>query len=272
MITTFVTRPSFALHGYINHYTLREIDTEGGELLKPIWAGDESCLTFWLKKTAIRYALPAGTETIDTRYRHMVGVQARYSGHLVLSGAYSFLGVEFKPGGFFSLFGVPMKHIRNTLHHMDDIMGQRLSSMEEQLQESGDLGNMKNILDHFFLSLLQKREQQATTQKIAAAYSMLKQQDFSDIPALAREVNMSLRSFEYHFEEQIGLSPMTTVRIRRFHKALQLKMRKPADSWTSIAHECGYFDQNHFIKDFKSFAGDSPRSFFKNLPPPAEQV
>lgn len=272
MITTYVARPAAALKAFIMQYTLRDIDTVGHELLKPIWATDESCLTFWLRKTPIQYALSNGAQAIDMAARHIHGVQAQYTGHLVLSGSYYFLGVEFSATGFYSIFGVPMKHLKDKLLPIDEVMGIDLGSLEEQLAEARTLPAMKVILDRFFLSRLTKRKPATSEPRIAAAYTLMREQGLMDIPALAHRVNMSLRSFEHHFDEQVGLAPITAVRIRRFHQALSLKFRKPTENWTSIAHTCGYYDQNHFIKDFRSFAGDSPRTFFKNLPPPNEQV
>ena len=82
---------------------------------------------------------------------------------------------------------------------------------------------------------------------------------------------MSIKTFERKFIEQVGASPKIFSRIVRFNKAITLKMKEYKKSWTSIALDCGYFDQMHFIKDFKLFTGDTPAAFFKNTPPPAEQ-
>jgi AraC-like DNA-binding protein len=65
-------------------------------------------------------------------------------------------------------------------------------------------------------------------------------------------------------------APKLFARIVRFNKAIDIKMNDPARSWTTIAHDCGYYDQMHFIKDFKLFSGSKPLSFFKHTPPVTE--
>ena len=61
------------------------------------------------------------------------------------------------------------------------------------------------------------------------------------------------------------MPPKLFARIIRFSKAYRLRENFPNMNWTSIAHECGYFDQMHFIRDFKEFAGVSPRIIEKEL-------
>jgi AraC-like DNA-binding protein len=41
-------------------------------------------------------------------------------------------------------------------------------------------------------------------------------------------------------------------------------MKQPSANWTSIAYECGYYDQMHMIKDFKEFANVNPSILFQN--------
>jgi AraC-like DNA-binding protein len=54
------------------------------------------------------------------------------------------------------------------------------------------------------------------------------------------------------------MSPKVFARLVRFSKAYRMRENFDHLSWTSIAHDCGYFDQMHFIRDFKEFAGVAP--------------
>jgi transcriptional regulator GlxA family with amidase domain len=92
------------------------------------------------------------------------------------------------------------------------------------------------------------------------------------IEKLAYDANMSIKTFERKFTEQVGVSPKLFVRMIRFNKALSLKVSHSKKSWTSIAHMCGYFDQMHLIKEFILFSGETPSHFFKDTPPPEEYL
>ena len=59
------------------------------------------------------------------------------------------------------------------------------------------------------------------------------------------------------------MSPVYYRKIIRFNKAAQLLLNDSENSLTEISYTCGYFDQAHFIKDFKEFGGISPSEFLR---------
>ena len=85
-----------------------------------------------------------------------------------------------------------------------------------------------------------------------------------NIDQYAYKANMSVRNFSRRFTEQTGVSPKFYCRLLRFNNAVNTRLKHPQNNWTSIAHDCGYFDQMHMIKDFKEFANENPSAFFRN--------
>jgi len=69
---------------------------------------------------------------------------------------------------------------------------------------------------------------------------------------------------------RIGTTPSMFIRQARFTKAFRLKRCHPQLSWTSIAYECGYFDQMHLIHDFKLFTASTPTAFQLIQPVPED--
>ena len=63
------------------------------------------------------------------------------------------------------------------------------------------------------------------------------------------------------FREQLGVPPKTMARILRFQKAVRLLGTSTQLRWAEIALRCGYYDQAHFNRDFRDFAGASPGEF-----------
>src|SRR5699024_9907420 len=70
---------------------------------------------------------------------------------------------------------------------------------------------------------------------------------------------LSLRQFERVSLERLGMPPKMFARVARFSHAYRMYEKHPGMSWTRIAHAAGYFDQMHFIRDFKKFTGLAPR-------------
>ena len=77
-------------------------------------------------------------------------------------------------------------------------------------------------------------------------------------------LNMSVRNFERRFAEQVGIPPKMFVKLVRFNKAMSIKLAEPDKNWTAIVYECDYFDQLHFIKDFRQYTGLTPNQFIKD--------
>ena len=72
------------------------------------------------------------------------------------------------------------------------------------------------------------------------------------------------RQLERKFAKQIGISPKQLGKVIRLQTALKMLLNKKAESLTDIAYESEYYDQAHFIKDFKEFTGTSPKEFLGN--------
>ena len=82
------------------------------------------------------------------------------------------------------------------------------------------------------------------------------------IDELAEELNINRRQLERKFSSAIGLSPKQLSKVIRLQSTLKMLEQKKFSSLTSLAYENGYYDQAHFIKDFREFTGVSPKEFY----------
>ena len=74
-------------------------------------------------------------------------------------------------------------------------------------------------------------------------------------------IGLSAKRFIERFKIEVGMTPKRYCRIRRFQRAVTLTNRGRHVDWTQVALDCGYFDQAHFIHDFRSFAGLTPTAY-----------
>ena len=72
---------------------------------------------------------------------------------------------------------------------------------------------------------------------------------------------VSSRWLERHFQTAVGVSPKRLARLVRFRRVLAALDANPADGGVAVALDHGYYDQAHFIAEFRAFAGDAPRRF-----------
>jgi AraC-like DNA-binding protein len=84
------------------------------------------------------------------------------------------------------------------------------------------------------------------------------------VSEVTARVGLSHRHFIRLFGEEVGLTPRIFCRVRRFQEALRLCAGEEQIGFGELALACGYFDQAHFIRDFRAFSGLSPTAYLKH--------
>ena len=121
---------------------------------------------------------------------------------------------------------------------------ERISLIEDFLIKQ--LTDKKNV-DHILKS---------TLETILTANGQL------SVGELSKQTNVNPRQLERKFASGVGLSPKQLLKIIRLQASLKLMLNNNYESLTVIAHENDYYDQAHFIKDFKEFTGVTPKEFY----------
>ena len=81
------------------------------------------------------------------------------------------------------------------------------------------------------------------------------------VDQLRRALYVSERTLERRFRSEVGLSPKEEARVARFRAATRRLLEDPSASLGSVAHECGYYDQAHFNREFRALANMSPGEY-----------
>lgn len=124
--------------------------------------------------------------------------------------------------------------------------------------------NKIKTLEEFLIS---EFKEEIEVKKLEASLALLENLDVNySIAAIAEKLGYNLKTFQRHFTKHIGCSPVDYRRIIRFRNALETKLNsKELKSLTDITFENNYFDQSHFIKEFKRLTNNNPKEFFKNV-------
>lgn len=169
--------------------------------------------------------------------------------------------VVFEEGGASAFFNDPLHELFGLHTSLDSLLPRRkLEPTEEQLAEANSHRQRIQIVENFLLSELKDPETDLLIQ------NAIKKVRFAEgnirIKQLIKELPISRDPFEKRFRRITGTSPKQFATIVRLRNVIDNYSQK--ESFTTIAHSAGYFDQSHFIKDFKSFAGQSPKEFFES--------
>jgi len=165
--------------------------------------------------------------------------------------------VGFQPGGLYRLLGIPMQELlRPEAFEATDLLGNEINEVNEQLKAAASFVEMKGIVENYLLKKSRKIKQQLPIDSVLPL--LIREGGLINIDVLASTACLSNRQFERVFKDRIGLSPKFFSRLVRFANAWVLKEASPTLTWIKIAHQCGYYNQMHLIRDFKEFTGTNP--------------
>jgi AraC-like DNA-binding protein len=169
-------------------------------------------------------------------------------------------GIHFHPGGVFPFIGMPTSELYGQQVNLEDFWGRSGRSLREQLLEASTPNRMFDLMEKHLL-----RHAKKGLQRHAATHHALR--EIADGPGVERiaqltdQVGLSPRRFIEVFRKEVGLTPKVFCRLRRFQRALRAVARQETVDWAHVALSCGYFDQAHFIHDFKAFSGLNPTTY-----------
>lgn len=99
---------------------------------------------------------------------------------------------------------------------------------------------------------------------VAAAHALAAERGDLRIAELARRLGTSQDPLEKRFRRAVGTSPKHLASLLRLRHTIELGKR--GARWTDAAHRAGYFDQSHFIREFRAFTSETPSRFFRSAP------
>jgi len=191
---------------------------------------------------------------------HLVG--ERDTSILVdLEGGLNQVGVKFKPIGLFALLRQPLHELANQMVSPDELSNQAVQELSERVFEAeSDVAKIE-VLNRFFIKcLLSIKLPDSLVEK--AVQTILRQQGNIRIDDLANMFDIHYKTLERKFKTYLGLTPKVFARVIRF-KHTYKQFHTTAAQDPAFFLDLGYYDQNHFIKDFKYFLHTTPSAYLR---------
>ncbi len=255
--------PSLELRNYIREYLTIHLIFENKAALPPAKVypvHPEEGIRFVIRGTL--YSENPESGVIEKRPDISIFGQPACRQNLLISNEYLLIHVRFRPGMLYKFLKIPMTEIVNQNFNATLILGNEIAEIYEQLVVCSDYCAMHAILnDYFCLKLKQFQNNIQPVDKIGTLI-FDNPQDFN-LEKTARHACLSFSQFEKRFTEQVGVTPKYFARVCRFYKAYELKELHPNMDWLSVAIRTGYNDYQHLVKDFKEFAGTTPKILIK---------
>jgi AraC-like DNA-binding protein len=179
---------------------------------------------------------------------------------LSLSGKTGMILIVFKPHGVKSFFNFPITELLNENLSLHDLLNNETIELEDKLFNAPNNRQRITHLENFLIKRLINNDEfervEYALELIGNSKGQIKAQN------IAHEVCLGIKQFERTFSKYVGVNPKKYVSIVRFQNVIQMKRKHENSSMFQLAFDNGYYDQAHFIHDFKSFTGLSPKEFF----------
>ena len=185
------------------------------------------------------------------------------AGFVAIKAQTQYFGIRFFPGCIHYFLPVSAKEIANQEIPCEDIWGNRLKSIEYQLRGADSIDQRINITNGFLLDLL-KFWKNEPDQRLLNILDIIYQRKGQLSVEKDTSAGISSRHLRRVFKEYIGISPKKFSKIVRFQSVLRHMMLNPKHISKGGYLDFGYFDQPHFIHEFKSLSGITP-NFLKQL-------
>ncbi len=186
---------------------------------------------------AVVTAARAGFEVIDTDCQRRIA------------------GAHFRPGGAYPFLGVPADALDEYDVDVETLWTGDERYLREQMLEAPHPGAALRVLERHLLARLRIGGHPVVPFALAAL------ERAAPVAAVAERAGLSVRRFIHCFRREVGLTPKTYARVCRFQQVVRHLHRRDEVNWAELALECGYYDQAHFIHDFRRFSGFTPTAF-----------
>lgn len=220
----------------------------------------------------IKLVIPIGNGLVGQRERYsrlsksnritLVGVSdTPFTVDAEIDAPSSIVTVEFSPSGAYHFLDIRHSELKNQIFLMDEILGREARDIEEMLTNTDHIDQKLTLLQEFLIRRLHKINRDNDTifdycvTKIRSSHGTI------TVRELEKATGYSSRWLNMKFDERIGLNIKTMCAITRFQFVFETLTNNPRALLKEKMYHAIYYDQSHFIKEFKRFTGMPPKQF-----------
>ncbi len=173
--------------------------------------------------------------------------------------------IQFHPNGSYPFLQLPLQGLSNLAVDAELVLGPSVQTLREQLQELVRPQDMFRLAEAFLWQHYEEDHQEHAV--VAFALNQLSQSGSLSMKQLVEKTGYSHKHFIHLFKKNVGMPPKHYQRIARFNRVLEQVATDPWPStvnWLDLTHAGGFYDQAHFINEFKAFTGMSPNDYFQH--------
>ncbi|MBB4661261.1 AraC family transcriptional regulator [Conexibacter arvalis] len=171
------------------------------------------------------------------------------------------LGTRFRAGGFRAFAGIPVARLTDRVVPLAELFGVADAAALERAVRAGEGPEERIALVEAFLRERDAGPDPRVAEVAAIVRMLLDDPSITRVDQLARRCHLSARTLQRLFHDYVGVSPKWVVQRQRLHTAAERIADEPGLDLGRLALDLGYFDQAHFINEFKAVVGRPPAEY-----------
>jgi AraC-like DNA-binding protein len=168
--------------------------------------------------------------------------------------------INFHRGMSYPFVQMPLYTLTDSVVDGELVLTSEILDMRDMILEAATVPNKFSTAEQFLIQKFSRRLEVNPFIDFAVRAITSSPSQYS-IEYIAGKVGYSQKHLIELFKKNVGLTPKHFLKVMRFQKAIQEISQTSHINWASIALESGYYDQAHFINDFKIFSGFTPKEY-----------
>ncbi len=257
MISVQEYKPSSPLEPYVECYTrgIYNINSDPDASFPVVPGG---CIELIIHLDDLHCNIHENEEWIHSPDYMLIGLFTR--AHTVrFPHRVSVFSIRFKPEALFNLFRVEGAEVLERYEDTTSLLDTSFRNFCHRIREDHSTTSMIARTEEFLISKIQHHYEKRDY--VMRAAELMRYSDITSVKEISDEVCISQRQLERKFRNVIGVSPKRYLRLLRINRVIRLIEQNHPMDLTSVAYHFGYYDQAHFINDFKLVVGHKPTLF-----------
>lgn len=256
-------KPAPFISEFISCYFEVDMTQIPGDSKELVWPDGTFGLLFLEKNKEVYRSLDTKTKLLNVSGTSFFGQKTKPVNYKYFQSNKTTFGIKIKPKGMALFVNDSLSSTKDCFFEVD-IINRDLSILEAQIFEANTIQEKIAVIDRYILRSLQNKGSQSDYilfSKITE-YIDRKKGDVG-LSHLYHHFNLNYKKVERLFSFYLGVSPKTYLRIVRFNHTIQLQSQLKELNLTQLGNELGFYDQSHFIREFKRFSTLTPKDFFR---------
>ena len=170
--------------------------------------------------------------------------------------------VNFRKGGAFPFLSEPIYNLTNYVVDAELVVTDSILDLRDKIRDTESIQNKFDLVEqHIIQYYLNRLAENPFVEYMIS--EICSRPDQTSIKGITSKVGFSQKHLIKIFREHVGVTPKEFLKVIRFQKAIEEIEQNRSINWTSVALDCGFYDQSHFISDFKKYSGFTPNDYLR---------